>query len=399
MKVLIATHQWFPDYTGGTARVATETARRLADRGHSVHVVAPENGTGPSEGQEGSLLLSRVLPRGRVPQTISDTAQSWRYCRRVDSRSIDIVIAHHPTLAGGMLAARLDAPLVFVYHSSVIRELRLFHGALGGGSLRRQATSLVEPALELLERVTVARAARTLVLSEYSRTLVTGDHPARSEAVRRVSGGVDTDDFAPSTDRATTRSQLGVSNERPLIVVARRLGPSLGLESVLEAFARVHASPAPTLTVVGDGPLRRPLEALAERLGVAASVRFIGFPPPERLRAWYQAADLFVMSPAPHEGFGLATLEALASGTPVVGGPRGATPEILRPLDQRLVAHGSDAEALAAAMSEVLALADADLRRRCRDYAVDHYDWNVAGSAWEQALTEALACGSLSRKR
>jgi len=326
-----------------------------------------------------------------MPQTISDTAQSWRYCRRLDPRSIDIVVAHHPTLAGGLLAARLHAPLVFVYHSSVLRELRLLHGAVAGGPSRRPGASLVAPALELLERVTVARAARILVLSEYSHTLVTGDHPARSEAVRRVGGGVDTSDFAPSPDRAATRAKLGVAAGRPLIVVARRLGPSLGLEAVLEAFSRLDIAPPPVLTIVGDGPLRRPLEALAQRLGVAGSVRFIGVPLPEQLRAWYQAADLFVMSPAPHEGFGLATLEALASGTPVVGGPQGATPEILRPLDPRLVAEGSGAEALAAAMGEVLELADADLRRRCRDYAVDHYDWRAAGFAWEQALTEALA--------
>ena len=86
----------------------------------------------------------------------------------------------------------------------------------------------------------------------------------------------------------------------------------------------------------------------------------------EELQEWHRAADLFVLPTVAYEGFGLVTAEALASGTPVVGTPVGATPELLVPLDARLVSRGTDAPALAEAMRTGLALATPELRERCR---------------------------------
>jgi glycosyltransferase involved in cell wall biosynthesis len=117
---------------------------------------------------------------------------------------------------------------------------------------------------------------------------------------------------------------------------------------------------------------------------------------------WYRTADLFVLPTVAYEGFGMVTVEALASGTPAVGTPVGATPELLEPLDQRLVARGSDADSLAAAIRQALAFIDADFRTRCREYALARFDWNRVTRVWEDALTEAVLsqedAGSLPRR-
>jgi glycosyltransferase involved in cell wall biosynthesis len=118
----------------------------------------------------------------------------------------------------------------------------------------------------------------------------------------------------------------------------------------------------------------------------------------DELRDWYRAADLFVLPTVAYEGFGMVTLEALASGTPVVGTKAGATPELLEPLEPRLVAEGSDPESLALAIGEALTFSDDDLRRRSREYAVARFDWERVTRVWEEALVEATREDSRGRR-
>ena len=109
------------------------------------------------------------------------------------------------------------------------------------------------------------------------------------------------------------------------------------------------------------------------------------------LREWYRAADLFVLPPAPHEGFGMATLEALASGTPVVAAPVGANPELLAPLDPRLLARSAGPDDLAAAITGALDFTGPELRDRARQYASARFDWDHVIGDWENALVRAAA--------
>jgi glycosyltransferase involved in cell wall biosynthesis len=104
---------------------------------------------------------------------------------------------------------------------------------------------------------------------------------------------------------------------------------------------------------------------------------------------WYRAADVVVMPTVAYEGFGLVTAEALACGTPVVGTRVGATPELLEPLDPRLLAADADPNALASTIDRALDLVSGELRRRCRDYAVARLSWDAAIAEWERVLEEA----------
>jgi glycosyltransferase involved in cell wall biosynthesis len=143
------------------------------------------------------------------------------------------------------------------------------------------------------------------------------------------------------------------------------------------------------LALVGSGAIGPQLERVARDLGVAARVRFPGRVSDAALLDWYRAADLFVLPTVAYEGFGMATAEALAAGTPVVGTPVGATPELLRPIDPDLVAAAADGRALADAIERGLAKAGPELSARCRDYASEVLAWQIVIQRWESEIAAA----------
>ncbi len=123
----------------------------------------------------------------------------------------------------------------------------------------------------------------------------------------------------------------------------------------------------------GEGPLRPMLERLIKDLRLTHRIRLLGFVPEEQLPSYYQAADLVLVPTSALEGFGLVTVEALACGTPVLGTPVAALPEVLTRVDPGLVAEGSDAASLATAIRRIL--------RRFRDQPGEQERLSAKGRA------------------
>ena len=366
--------------------MATDTARRLAERGHDVTALVPKLPAASSDEPDGPVRVRRVLKRGRLPLTITDVREIATHARRLGS-SFDVMLAHGAMAAVGLSRAGLDAPLAFVYHASLPRELRFLRPRMPWGRERLVAYAN-EPISARVERTAVRRSARILVLSEFSRSMLVGDHPHQVVKVRLVSGGVDSASFHPGDGAAAAKATLGLDPSRRLLVTVRRAEPRMGIEQLLRAVPLVESS-ALQLAIAGGGPRERELQRLAGELGLDDRVIFLGKVTEFALRELYRAADLFVLPTVAYEGFGMVTVEALASGTPVVGTPVGATPEVLGPLDPRLVASGSDPHSLAAAIREALGFVDQAFRVKCRDYAVGRFDWGEAIGSWEIALTGA----------
>jgi glycosyltransferase involved in cell wall biosynthesis/SAM-dependent methyltransferase len=300
----------------------------------------------------------------------------------------DVVIAHQPLTAWGV-ARGGGAPLIYVFHSPAGEEYRTRHPA---GPLHRAAAAL----LHRIEGRVLARADRVVVLSEFSRDTLARCHNVDPAGVLRIPGGVDPAAFRPVEDRAALRRRLDLPAGGPLLVTVRNLVPRMGLDDLIRAMAKVSAAfPEAMLLIGGDGPLRGDLERLAEAAGVAARIRFLGYVPEERLPDVLGAADLFVLPSRMLEGFGLVTVEALACGTPVVGTPVGATPELLGPLGAGLLLAGVGPAPLSEGILARLRADAADpaaaaaLRRACREHALT-YDWERAVEALE-SLARDLA--------
>jgi glycosyltransferase involved in cell wall biosynthesis len=382
MRILIASGTWYPE-RNGVARVATEVGRGLARRGHEVTALVPRAAGLPREDSDGSLRVLRVIERGLLPLTIKDVLETRKHSRSLGA--FDLLLAHGPMTAVGLSGTDFSAPLVLVYHASLPRELQFMRSRLPWGR-ERVVAYLNEPITVILDRAALRRCARILILSEYTRSLLEADHPDQSDKIRAVSGGVEADRFCPRDGMLAARDRLGLPADERLLVTVRRAEPRMGIERLLQAV-QILAADGVSLAIIGGGLLTNELRKLSSALGLDGRVRFAGRVAEDELLDWYRAADLFVLPTVAYEGFGMVTIEALASGTPVVGTPVGATPELLEPLDPRLVARGSDPESLAAAIHEALAFVDDDFRARCRSYAKTHYNWDRVTLGWEEALT------------
>jgi glycosyltransferase involved in cell wall biosynthesis len=178
------------------------------------------------------------------------------------------------------------------------------------------------------------------------------DLPA--EKILSVPNGIHVDRFAPASveDRRRLREALGVPGDTRLAGFVGRLTWAKDHATLIRGFHRVREQCTDTaLVLIGDGPLRSELEALAQAEGVAARVFFLG--DRNDIHALLRGLDLFVMSSVT-EGYSIALLEACASALPIVATNVGGNPEIVRDgVNGTLVAAGEPA-ALAAAMIDIL---------------------------------------------
>lgn len=203
-----------------------------------------------------------------------------------------------------------------------------------------------------------------------------------------VPNGVDAQRFRPSADRAGLRARLALPPESFLIASCGRLIGLKGLSVVIQALP---ALPAAHFVIIGDGPERSRLEALARELGVGERVRFAGGQPHHALPEWLAAADLFVQPTIGEEAFGISVVEAMACGLPVLVSDRGGLPEVVEDGQVgRILAPGDVAvwtDAIAAA------LADASLRRRwgaaARERAVGRFSWAANAERLEGLIMKA----------
>jgi colanic acid/amylovoran biosynthesis glycosyltransferase len=145
-------------------------------------------------------------------------------------------------------------------------------------------------------------------------------------------------------------------------ILAARLVEKKGVGHAIRAFARCRqAMPArrARLTILGDGPLRRPLEALAARLAVGGEVSFLGEVPPAAVAAHLAAADCFVLpsitaANGDMEGIPTVLMEAMATGLPVIASRHSGVPELVEHGRTGLLAEEGDAATVAAHMAAVL---------------------------------------------
>jgi glycosyltransferase involved in cell wall biosynthesis len=194
-------------------------------------------------------------------------------------------------------------------------------------------------------------------------------------------------------DRKDARAQLGIARERHLLCFVGNLVPEKGPDVLVEALAHVDPAVLSTLDVVliGDGPLRRDLEARAERLGVRPRLSFPGRCPPEQVARWLSASDGLCL-PSRREGCPNVVLEALASGRPVVAAAVGGVPELLTDQNGIMVAP-EDPHALARGIERLFRREwnPSDLRA-----SVGSLTWESSGRTLHRALSTALQPSLLS---
>ena len=262
-----------------------------------------------------------------------------------------------------------------------------FHGPWAGeSSSSAKRLDLAVLVKRQLERSLYGRAHQLVVLSQAFKQLLVHDYAVAPWRVRVIRPGVDLVRFSPG--RVAARTRLG-HGDRQVVFTARRLVERMGLSVLLQAWAQLEHHADRMLLIAGEGPLRASLEQQASALGVASSVRLLGQISDDDLVEHYRAADLCVLPSLSLEGFGLAAVEALACGTPVVTTDVGGLPEVVSGLDGSLVVPADNPSALAARMTAALA-GDVPSAERCRGHA-ETFTWASASEGNQQAYSAAAA--------
>lgn len=425
LRILMVIDNFHP-LVGGAETAVRETAFALAARGHRVDVLAMRKRTEwPAEEQLGGVRIfrfdERIPPRpfGRLLYERANAAAARRFVDGPLAGNAYQVFWLHPIDAAfGVVRSRsaANAARIYGFHAPLGREHRLqVRGLLecspplrGGNPIRLglagyfgELADYLSAAWTARHRATQQRAAirrchAVTCPSQYSRDLLIDSLPRLGDTfVRVIPWGVDASRFYPAADRSAIRRALGWEPDEQVVFTARRLVPRMGLDRLVQALGIIaRREPHWRLVIAGDGPLRGRLEALARDSG--ARVEFLGLVAADDLLREYQAADLVVLPSRELEAFGLIILEALACGTPVIATRRGAAPEILGPLDERLLIPSDEPQAIAdALLGPGLAFArEPGSRERCRDYAVDHYSWDRTAAAIEDVALEALKIAS-----
>jgi glycosyltransferase involved in cell wall biosynthesis len=345
---------------GGAERVLRQQALGLAKIDHLVCVIA----RAPFDSAEAVLSIGCVTER-RYPVTrTSEPAFVWSSVQNslrvfdvMRQNSLVDVAMIHQSLAGlGPILSRYRKVRRWVYVChSMAHEEYLTRAERAATTLERVRRRLSACARSWIERTVMRRCHHVIVLSEFMKQQVMAMHGIAPRHITVVPGAADPAIFAPPHSQNEVRRELKLPESRTILFTVRNLVPRMGLENLLDAMTMLGAEQRNILLLIGgEGQLRPRLEELIRSHGLEDVVQLLGFVPEDQLAKYYQASDLVVMPTLQLEGFGLVTVEALACGTPVMGTPVGAIPEVLRAVDPLFVTEGTDGVSLAKTLRLIL---------------------------------------------
>ncbi|HEX3343259.1 MAG TPA: glycosyltransferase family 4 protein [Polyangiaceae bacterium] len=307
--------------TGGAERMLVDLASRPGATGaeHAVALFTPNDSLRRMLRDAGL----RVHDRGRVRE--GPLTYLWRSLGPRDVAWLEGIlrgeradVAHLHTFASQVLgtraARRAGARVLRTEHSTRVYE---------------------DPSCWPFSRWSLARAHAAVAVSEHVRRVALARAPWAAETMRVVANGVDVTHFAPRDDGKA---------EAFTFVVVGRLEPRKGVDLAVEALAKV---PGARLDILGAGGERAKLEAQVAARDLGERVRFLGYADDARpLLARAHAA----LCSSRSEGLGIALLEGMAMGLPVVGFAVGGVPEIVVDGATGMLCTAGDVEALAATM-------------------------------------------------
>ena len=334
---------------GGITSYLLTLAPGLKARGHTVYLASG-----------GGEDLSEFLKAGveciplplRTKQEIHPKVfiSALKAEREVRKRSIDVV---HSNTRTTQVAACL------IKHWTKVSHVSTCHG-------------FFKP--KLVRRLFPCWGEETIAISEPVKEHLVRDMGVRADAITVIHNGIDAERFSPciSADRRAYKKKLGFA-DGPLVGIIARLSDVKGHRYLIEAMKTVSISfPDARLLIVGEGKMHHDLNGWTQCLNLQEYVRFV--PSVSDTRDVLSALDVFVM-PSLHEGLGLALMEAMAAGCPVVGSAVGGIKSLIQHEVTGLLSKPADADSIAAAIIRFLKdpAEGALMGRQARDFIRDRF--------------------------
>ena len=377
--------------TGGMNVYLLQIARELGRRGHRADVYTRVHDPNDPEivelGENARVVHVQAGPLGETKRSlhrhIPQFLDGMAAFREREGIAYDLVHSHYwlSCLAAIDLCGRWGVPHAATFHTLARAKQEARPG-------EQESQTRIEA-----EYAAMMSADSMVVSTERERSDIARLYGAPVGKVDVVPAGVDLEMFTP-LGREESRRLLGLGRGRTILAVAQRIEPLKGLDVIIEALPLMDDGGDTRFLIVGgdensDTEVSR-LRGIAARLGVADRVEFAGAVSQDELPAYYSGADVCVL-PSYYESFGLAALESLACGTPVVasrvGGPMSF---IVDGVNGHLVPERSPqayARCLDAVMSPHSEMAEASRR-------------TAAGMGWDSVVDGLLAhYSSLTEER
>jgi N-acetyl-alpha-D-glucosaminyl L-malate synthase BshA len=329
----------YPTY-GGSGAVATELGIALAAKGHEVHFITYKQ----------PFRLPSFLPRiyfhevdvGRYPlfeYPPYDLALAVRMHEVVKSHGLDLLHVHYaiPHATSAWIAREMlreagsDVKVITTLHGTditIVGQDRSFHP---------------------ITKFSIEKSDRITAVSQYLRQQTFKAFGCAGCQVEVIYNFIDPDIYNRSKYPHLLSEQL--DGGRRVLMHVSNFRPVKRVRDIVRIYARVQEEVPSVLVMVGDGPDRVEAEAEAQALGVERTVHFLG--KIDVVAPLLAGADLFLL-PSQSESFGLSALEALASGTPVVGSKAGGLVEVVKEGVTGALCEIGDVDAMARASVEIL---------------------------------------------
>lgn len=386
MKILLATESYWPNADGG-AFFERRLVLGLAQRGNEVAVWAPGSkfksyievdGTYPIYRERSIVFL--INKKYRV-----SFMPFWHARHVIEREKPDVIHIHNCSLIGLSAlfwARRKGIPVVATNHFMPENALLNFKGidALYN-SLHRLIWSYLVWFHNRVDFVTSPTPTAVKLLT---------DHGLRAPA-EAISNGIDTNVFKSGLDATAVKEKYGIKNDRPVVLYVGRLDGEKRLDLIVSAIPLIKKQQKLQVVFCGFGNAMDSLKQQAKRLGVEDDLLFTGYIEEEDKPLVYNAADVFVIS-SPAELQSIVTLEAMASGLPVVAVDVAALKELCHDGENGFLFPRDDVPALADRIQRILS--DKSLAKRFSEESKrivhDHHTTEVMFEHYEQVYRRAM---------
>jgi len=367
-----------PTRGGAIERWIRDAAGRLARRGHELHVISRDHGDGVRAMNDAGVRYHFIPMPARLDAGLpAGLARGlWYYSRaKAILSAVRPDVAHHHSRPAGLWLCRGAWPSVISLHS-------MDYG--WGFGYRGWDRPLFTRGLQA--------ASRVLCVSDFIRRHTTAGYPSIAPHVTTMHNGVDGDVFSPRHDAAP---------DGPVVLYVGRVEERKGVHVLVDAFERIISARVPQARLLIVGPYsywqrgdNGYYDTLARRCAANARIELRGPTYNDaELSAVYRSGTVAVVPSTFPEALGLTSLEAQASGVPVVVSDAGGLPETVADGRSGFVVAHHQAEPLAERVVELLRNEQRrlEMAAAAREWVLQRFSWDVIASRLESEYAQVAA--------